>query len=229
MWISGYRKSLSGRSAIEPGGAGWQAQTYFPRLRLFSLIAPRAADPQKSTSDALRLPLIPIVYLVGRTMRSSPNHSHRLRDRSRAWRSISLSGGKRVPRDIAGGLLFWHRFSRGHGEMGKPPARWRHGGLLLCPSADGHPPGLRFPQETNRRAKFLGSPTKSSPWHWRAGPTRPFRAPRETGAEKEKKQMIEQIKQTNRGQFNVEGSLQVRTGERRRAQRESLWFRGQRC
>ena len=31
--------------------------------------------------------------------------------------------------------------------MGKTPARWRHGGLLLCPSADGHPPGLRFPQE----------------------------------------------------------------------------------
>src|SRR5271157_2314464 len=97
--------------------------------------------------------------------------------------------------------------------MGKPPARWRHGGLLLCPSGDGHPPGLRFPQETNRRAKFLGSPAKSSPWHLRAGPTRPFRAPRETGAEKEKKQMIEQIKQTNRGQFNVEGSLQVRTGD----------------
>jgi hypothetical protein len=52
---------------------------------------------------------------------------------------------------------------------------------------------------------------KGSPWHWRAGPTRPFRASRETGAEKEKKQMIEQIKQTNRGQFIVESSLQVRT------------------
>jgi hypothetical protein len=41
----------------------------------------------------------------------------------------------------------------------------------------------------------------------------PFCAPRETGAEKEKKQMIEQIKQTNRGQFNVEGSLRVRTAD----------------
>src|SRR5208337_2002165 len=40
-----------------------------------------------------------------------------------------------------------------------------------------------------------------------------FCAPRETGAEKEKKQMIEQIKQTNPEQFNVEGSFQVRTGE----------------
>jgi hypothetical protein len=47
----------------------------------------------------------------------------------------------------------------------------------------------------------------------RAGPTRLFRAPRETGAEKEKKEMNEQIQQTHRGQFNVEGSVQVRTGD----------------
>src|SRR5271157_1463355 len=96
--------------------------------------------------------------------------------------------------------------------MGKPPARWRHGGLLLCPSADGHPSGLRFPQETKQKAKFLGSPTKRQPLALASRPHSPFCAPRETGAEKEKKQMIEQIKQTNRGQFNVEGSVQVRTG-----------------
>jgi hypothetical protein len=63
-------------------------------------------------------------------------------------------------------------------------------------------------KKIKRKAK-----SKSSPWHLRAGPTRPLRAPRETGAEKEKKQMIDQIKQTNRGQFNVEGSLQGRTGD----------------
>ena len=76
--------------------------------------------------------------------------------------------------------------SRGHGEMGKPPARWRHGGLLLCPSADGHPPGLRFPQETKRRAKFLGSPTKSSPWPGEQAPLALF-VPREKRAQKRRK------------------------------------------
>jgi hypothetical protein len=62
-----------------------------------------------------------------------------------------------------------------------------------------------------KKGKLQIQNPKGSPWRWRAGPTRLFRAPRETGAEKEKKQMIEQIKQTHRGQFNVEGSLQVRT------------------
>jgi antirestriction protein ArdC len=47
----------------------------------------------------------------------------------------------------------------------------------------------------------------------RAGPTRLFRAPRETGAEKEKKQMNEQIQQTHRGQLNGGGSLQARIGD----------------
>jgi hypothetical protein len=89
-------------------------------------------------------------------------------------------------------------------------ARWRHGGLLLCRLGD----TLRVcgaPKKQNEERSFLAPPQKGSPWRLRAGSTRPFRAPRETGAEKEKKQMIEQIKQTNRGQFNVEGSLQVRT------------------
>jgi hypothetical protein len=38
-----------------------------------------------------------------------------------------------------------------HGEMGRMPARRRHGGLLLYPSVDGHSPGLRFPQERKKQ------------------------------------------------------------------------------
>jgi hypothetical protein len=109
--------------------------------------------------------------------------------------------------------LFWHRFLAGTARW---ESRLRAGGtagfcfvrpltatLRVCGS----------PKKQIEERSFLAPPQKGSPWHWRAGPTRPFRAPRETGAEKEKEQMIEQIKQTNRGQFNVEGSLQVRTGD----------------
>jgi hypothetical protein len=108
--------------------------------------------------------------------------------------------------------------------MGKRPARWRHAGLLLCPSVDGHSPGLLFPQETIEqwrvtsdewleRGQITDSKFSNQPLALASRPHSPFRAPRETGAEKERKQMIEQIKQTHRGQFNVEGSLQVRTGD----------------
>ena len=78
-------------------------------------------------------------------------------------------------------------FSRGHCEMEKPPARWRHVGLLLCPSADGHPPGLRFPQETNRTAKFLGSPTKRQPLALASRPHSPFSCPARNGRRKGEK------------------------------------------
>ena len=89
-------------------------------------------------------------------------------------------------------LSSYHSFSsapcsRGHGEMGKAPARWRHGGLLLCPSADAHPSGLRSPQETNRRAKFLGSPAKRQPLALASRPHSPFGAPRENGRRKGEK------------------------------------------
>jgi hypothetical protein len=66
--------------------------------------------------------------------------------------------------------------------------------------------------ERTAKPKFLGSPTKRQPLALASRFQSPLCAPRETGAEKKKKQMNEQIKQTNRGQFNVEGSLQVRIG-----------------
>src|SRR5208283_5889484 len=71
--------------------------------------------------------------------------------------------------------------------MGKTPARWRHGGLLLCPSADGHPPGLRFPQETKRKSKFLGSPTKRQPLALASRPHSPFSCPARNGRRKGEK------------------------------------------
>ena len=80
-----------------------------------------------------------------------------------------------------------HLHRNKHGEMGKPPARWRHGGLLLCPSADGHPPGLRFPQETNRTAKFLGSPAKRQPLALASRPHSPFSCPARNGRRKGEK------------------------------------------
>jgi len=46
--------------------------------------------------------------------------------------------------------------------MGKPPARWRHGELLLCPSADGHPPGLWSPKKQNEKQTFLAPPQKAA-------------------------------------------------------------------
>jgi hypothetical protein len=58
--------------------------------------------------------------------------------------------------------------------------------------------------------------SKASPWHWRsvdAGPLAPFVPREKTGAEKDKKQMIEQIDQTNRERLNIERSFQVRRGD----------------
>jgi len=88
--------------------------------------------------------------------------------------------------------------------MGKTPARWRHGGLLLYRHGD----TLRVcgsPKKQDEKRSFLAPPQKAA-LGLASRPHSPFRAPRETGAEKEKKQMNKQIKQTNQGQFNVAGA-----------------------
>ena len=74
--------------------------------------------------------------------------------------------------------LFWHRFLAGTGRW---ESRLRAGGTasfcFIRPLTDTL--GLcGSPKKQIEERSFLAPPQKGSPWRWRAGPTRPFRAPR---------------------------------------------------
>jgi hypothetical protein len=103
---------------------------------------------------------------------------------------------------LLAGTARWERRLRAGGTAGFCFVRQLTDTLRVCGS----------PKKQNQKRSFLAPPQKAA-LGLASRPHSPF-LPREKRAQKRrKKQMIEQIEQTNREQVNVEGSFQVRAAD----------------